>query len=58
MDRSAAYEEFKRLFADDPAMLNEASPTSLPASFRVWSSSGQAPIELRTLPGVREITTC
>ena len=35
VDKKAAYEEFKRLFADSPEMVDSVDPDGLPPSFRV-----------------------
>src|SRR5262245_14754852 len=35
VDKQAAYDEFKRLFADSPEMIDSVEPDILPPSFRV-----------------------
>lgn len=42
VDKQAAYEEFKRLFADSPEMQDSVSPDVLPPSFRVVPVSKDA----------------
>jgi len=46
LDHNAAYAEFKRLFADQPALIEGTSPDVLPESFRLVASDGTASQEL------------
>jgi cell division protein FtsX len=55
-----AFRLFRRMFQDQPKVLADASPDSLPVSYRVWFRSGADPSgllsELGTTAGVDEVT--
>jgi len=40
LDHNAAYAEFKRLFADQPALIDSTKPDQLPESFQLVASDG------------------
>jgi cell division transport system permease protein len=56
LDHNAAYEEFKKFFKDQPALIETASPDALPESFRVVLSTAELTDEValryKTAPGV------
>ena len=59
-DQTCAYEEFQRLFSDDPALVESTTADILPASFRVemvdeGASAHELGDELDEEPGVREV---
>jgi cell division transport system permease protein len=61
VDKEAAYEEFKRLFADSPEMVDTVSPEILPPQYRVVPAVKDAEV-VETLgrgfqerPGVRQV---
>jgi cell division protein FtsX len=43
LDQQDAYRVFQRIFRDRPKLLADASPETLPTSFRVWFRSGADP---------------
>lgn len=57
LDRDATYEEFQRLFADQPELFESSRPEGLPTSYRVWSEPGatEAVEELAALPAVLRV---
>src|SRR5438105_3470472 len=61
LDHKAAYEEFKRLFHDQPALIESTTPDVLPESFRVAPVTArlteQVDIAYRQRPGVDKIVT-
>lgn len=55
-DRDASYQEFQRLFADQPDLIDSVSPDQLPESFRITSETTIEDIGLlETLPGVLRV---
>ena len=42
LDHNAAYAEFKRAFADQPALVEGTAPNTLPESFRLLASDGSS----------------
>ena len=61
-DQEASYEEFKRLFADSPEMVDSVSAADLPPSYRVEpvnkdaaSTSSPWPTTSATAPGVKDV---
>jgi hypothetical protein len=56
-----AYDEFKRLFADQPKLVQSESPASLPESFRITLRENATPAgveqRVRTLSGVDQVNT-
>lgn len=61
LDHKAAYEEFKRLFHDQPALIESTTPDVLPESFRVAPVTArlteQVATEYDKRPGVDKIMT-
>src|SRR5256714_333933 len=61
LDHNAAYEEFKRIFHDQPALIESTTPEVLPESFRVAPVTArfteQVAINYRNRPGVDTIVT-
>jgi len=61
LDHKAAYEEFKRLFHDQPALIESTTPDVLPESFRVAPVTArlteQVAAEYDKRPGVDKIMT-
>jgi cell division transport system permease protein len=61
LDHNAAYTEFKRLFHDQPALIESTTPDVLPESFRVAPVTArltqQVEINYKTRPGVDKIVT-
>lgn len=61
LTKEDAYEEFKRLFADEPDLVNSIDPSVLPASFRVAPTDAGLTDTLverfETRPGVDEVET-
>ena len=59
LDHQAAYAEFKRLFRDQPVLIENETPQSLPESFRVELRDGaltsQVAARYRHLPGVQSV---
>jgi cell division protein FtsX len=58
LDRAAAYEEFARIFREDPDLVRNIDPDMLPPSFRIVPKRAAAvPLEdvARTLPGVDDV---
>lgn len=61
IDRPAAFEEFKTLFADSPEMIDNVSPEILPPSFRVVPVQkdanfiGELARQYESKPGVRQV---
>ncbi len=61
VDKEAAYEEFKTLFADSPEMIDTVSPEILPPSYRVVPVNKEAEViqalaeRFETRPGVRQV---
>lgn len=59
MDRAAAYEEFRALFADDEDLLTKTDPDQLPESYRVTptaaSRASSIAASVRGLAGVKEL---
>jgi cell division transport system permease protein len=60
-DHEAAYEEFKRLFADDPNLVEAVKPEALPESFRITFANPEdqsaVAAKYETEPGVSEVAT-
>ncbi|GAA0464424.1 hypothetical protein Aca07nite_26260 [Actinoplanes capillaceus] len=63
-DKAAAYQKFKKLWADDPEFVDQVSEDSLPESFRMRTKDaatsreirdGPAGDELEAMPGVRQV---
>lgn len=63
IDKAAAFEEFKRLFADSPEMQNAVGPDILPPSFRVVPVNKDADTvtalsdQYETKPGVQQVVS-
>lgn len=63
IDKQAAYEEFKRLFADSPEMQDSVSPDVLPPSYRVVPVSKDADTvsalskQFSEKPGVKQVVS-
>ena len=61
IDHRDAYHEFKKLFADQPALIENETPAGLPESFRIEVTDGTSlkslERRLRTLPGVNQVNT-
>jgi hypothetical protein len=61
VDKSTAYEEFRRTFRDRPDLLSSVDPGALPASFRIrvrdCTSRLQLIESLKAVPGVDEAVT-
>jgi cell division transport system permease protein len=61
LDQNAAYEEFKRIFSEQPALIESTTPDALPPSFRVAPTSAKFTDEValayENRPGVDEILT-
>jgi cell division transport system permease protein len=61
LDHNAAYAEFKRLFHDQPALIESTTPDVLPESFRVAPVTArltqQVEIDYNKRPGVDKIVT-
>jgi cell division transport system permease protein len=59
LSKHDAYEEFKRLFADQPDLIEATEPAALPASFRVVLAPGVEPATIQAafeqLPGVAAV---
>jgi hypothetical protein len=59
LDHQAAYAEFKKLFHDQPVLIQNATPASLPESFQIelrdGASSEQVASRYRHLPGVQSV---
>jgi len=61
VDKAAAYEEFKKLFASQPELLDAVDQTAMPPSFKVAPVSSDADVisalgkDFETNPGVREV---
>lgn len=61
VDKQAAYEEFKNLFADSPEMIDTVDPNILPPSYRVVPVNKDADVvdalasQFRGQPGVRQV---
>jgi cell division transport system permease protein len=61
VDKAAAYEEFKQLFARSPEMIDAVDETAMPPSFKVAPSTSDAEIisqlgqQFENDPGVREV---
>ena len=59
LSKHDAYEEFKRLFADQPDLIDATEPAGLPASFRVVLTQGVEPTTIQAafeqLPGVAAV---
>jgi len=60
-DHDAAYREFKKLFADQPVLVENETPAGLPTSFRVVPIKPQLTTtignEFQNVPGVKQINT-
>jgi cell division transport system permease protein len=60
-DKEAAYEEFKRLFRNDPALVESISPDALPESYRVTPVDAEDTAvlagEYESFTGVSEVAT-
>jgi cell division transport system permease protein len=61
LDHDAAYAEFKKLFADQPVLVENETPAGLPTSFRVVPKTPQLTNvvgnEFKNVPGVAQINT-
>ena len=61
LDHEAAYDEFARIFADNPDLVNRTSPSDLPVSFRLDIVNGRAarPLvrSLNRIKGVDDVTS-
>jgi cell division transport system permease protein len=61
LDHDAAYKEFKKLFADEPVLVENTSPSALPTSFRVVPIKAQLTTtianEFQNVPGVDSVNT-
>jgi hypothetical protein len=61
LDHQAAYREFKKLFADQPVLIQDETPASLPESFRIELRTGLPTSgllgRLEHLPGVTQVNT-
>jgi cell division transport system permease protein len=61
LDQNAAYEEFKRIFKDQPALIESTTPDALPPSFRVVPVTAkltdQVALAYENRPGVDTIVT-
>jgi len=59
LDHRAAYAEFKRLFHDQPVLIENETPQMLPESFRIelrdGASASQAAARYQGLPGVQSV---
>ena len=61
LDHTAAYEEFKLLFPDDPELVENITPADLPTSYKVFLKDGSSTAvlsltdEFRKQPGVQEV---
>ncbi|MGH9025343.1 MAG: cell division protein FtsX [Acidimicrobiia bacterium] len=60
-DHEAAYEEFQRLFEDDPNLVEAVNPEALPESFRITfadpEDQGAVAAKYESEPGVSEVAT-
>ena len=61
LDHQAAYGVFKKLFADQPVLIQDETPADLPESFRIEVRAGE-PIDalvnrIEHLPGVAQVIT-
>jgi cell division transport system permease protein len=60
-DHEAAYEEFQRLFADDPNLVEAVKPEALPESFRITFANPEdqsaVAASYESEPGVSEVAT-
>jgi FtsX extracellular domain len=58
VDKSAAYEDFKRLFRDQPDLVNSVDPSALPTTFRIiardCATRSQLIESLQAMAGVDE----
>jgi hypothetical protein len=56
LDHAAAFDEFRRVFADQPALIDSTKPTDVPESFRIMArdkaSIDEIEGSLKHLPGV------
>ena len=61
LNHQDAYNEFKKLFADQPVLVENETPAGLPTSYRVTPSSPQFTSEIgaefQNVPGVDQINT-
>jgi cell division transport system permease protein len=61
LDHNAAYEEFKKIFSDQPALVQTTTPDVLPPSFRVVPTSAELTAtvanEYQGKPGVDQVVT-
>ncbi len=61
LDHNAAMAEFKKIFSDQPALIESTTPDVLPESFRVTPTSAQLTQkvagEYQTVPGVDTVVT-
>jgi cell division transport system permease protein len=61
LDHTAAYEEFKLLFPDDPELVDNITPVDLPTSYKVFLKDGSSTAvlsltdEFRKQPGVQKV---
>jgi cell division transport system permease protein len=61
LDHAQSYEEFKKLFKDDPTIVSTVKPDDLPTSFRVKPSNPDAKVieqlvdKYKSKPGVRQV---
>ncbi len=61
LDKAAAYEEFKRIFRDQPALVESTTQDALPTSFRVAPTEAELTAQVSqrfsAVPGVDEVLT-
>jgi cell division transport system permease protein len=61
LDHSQSYDEFKKLFKDDPTIVSTVKPDDLPTSFRVKPKNPDAKVieqlvdKYKSKPGVRQV---
>jgi cell division transport system permease protein len=61
LDHAQSYDEFKKLFKDDPTIVSTVKPDDLPTSFRVKPSNPDAKVieqlvdKYKSKPGVRQV---
>ncbi|GIU86901.1 MAG: cell division protein FtsX [Acidimicrobiia bacterium] len=61
LTKEDAYEEFKRIFRDQPALIESTTPDALPTSFRVAPTEAELTEQVKrrfeSVPGVDEVIT-
>lgn len=61
LTKEDAYEEFKRIFRDQPALIESTTPEALPTSFRVAPTEAELTEQVKrrfeSVPGVDEVIT-